>query len=851
MNFHFFSKIIKLDSMRARYVAGAVLLSIMFVASVRVTHVFISGAVSQTAKTALQRNQVLDSHRTLREKLRKAEYALQTYLVSPEKSEYKYTLLQLDEAIQCVLEVKDNVWVKENNQHEKMLSLLDELLLLKKIAKELMDVRGNAEELFPAYEIINSAMLPRNIEFNTQIKLALEDLSTRLAEAEVLKSYHQFSHIKDSWNAMIGAFRMYVASRAVSLRDPVDKNSESIIELHYRHLRNQLIELSSLQHDYDYGLQAEVSVEEMSVISRLWYQAYLKTKLIYSSSNWRTDETIMNQKIQPLNKKIWLLINQIERAIALSSDADVNQLVAVTTDVNLVLWLRMLIALVFIVTAFLAFEYWILRPVAIISHALKLEAEGEEIESLPKANTRETRELIQAFEEMRSQVRIRQMELEHQAMHDVLTGLPNRLSLRRRLIAGLKKSRENDTELALLMIDLNKFKEINDTLGHHMGDRVLREIGPRFMAELSNKDMLSRLGGDEFAILLTDTDGERANEVAQRLSRCLDVDFNMDGQRLRVGSSIGIALYPKHGTNEQSLLQRADVAMYLAKNKELDYLVYDESQDEQSTWQLSFKGELQKAIENNQLELHYQPKINLKENKTTGVEALLRWYHPEHGLIPADEIHLLAEKTGLIKALTQWVVTTAVKQVASWSEKNIPLGVSVNLSVWNLQDPKLYDCVKEELREWNVPAGKLVLEISESAIMSDPDSSISMLNKLSKLGVSLSIDDFGTGFSSLQYLKKFPVNELKIDKSFVMDMIVDENDAVIVQSTIGLAKNLGMNVIAEGVESQDIYDILKSLGCNDAQGFHMAHAMPVEKLEKWLQESVWGGASGNPLKLIK
>jgi diguanylate cyclase (GGDEF)-like protein len=511
---------------------------------------------------------------------------------------------------------------------------------------------------------------------------------------------------------------------------------------------------------------------------------------------------------------------------------------------------RVIVALIFIVTAFFAFEYWLLRPVALISRALKIEANGFQIETLPTANTLEARELIEAFEEMRKQVRIRQMELEHQAMHDGLTGLPNRILLRKMLDEAIKYAKESKTELALLMIDLDRFKEINDTLGHHMGDRVLREIGPRFRRELGKQDFLARLGGDEFAVLLTDTDAEKVNDLAVRLSKTLDADFYLDGQKLWVGSSIGIALYPQHGINEQALLQRADVAMYLAKHKNLRYAVYDESQDEHSVWQLSFESELHQVIDSNELVLNYQPKIDLASGVIYGVEALLRWHHKQHGLIPADEVHLLAEKTGLIKPLTEWVIRTVIEQLSNWSKQGIDLSISANLSVWNLQDPKLFGVVNELLRQFDVPANRLILEITESAVMSDPDSAMDTMNKLSELGVQLSIDDFGVGFSSLQYLKKLPVKELKIDKTFVLDMVVDENDALIVRSTIELAHNLGLSVIAEGVESEEVINLLKLWGCDSCQGFHISHAITLDELDDWLKVSAWGLKDKSRLKLI-
>ncbi|MDQ1362190.1 MAG: diguanylate cyclase, partial [Pseudomonadota bacterium] len=758
-----------------------------------------------------------------------------------------------DVAMQRVNEIGNSRWMTRNNLDEKLKQLADDLQQYRQYVVQLIEIRQDVEKLFPAFVPINQVMLPQSMQFNTQIDLAIDDLSTRLNEPQTLKAYHQFLDIKDTWNDMIGSFRMYVASRSLSLREPSGGKGpyDEAIAHHYKTLTHQLGLINRLQQREDFGLQAESTIQEITVIARIWYQGYQKTRAIYASRNWRMDESLMNQKLQPLGRGIWDRLDQIEQILADSSQADVMQMSDVASQVNYTLWLRMLLAAVFVIIAFLAFEYWILRPVSRIAHALKLEAEGHEVPVLPRANTREARELVEAFDHMREQVRMRQLELEHLALHDNLTGLPNRLLLRRSLIRELARAEREKGNFALLMIDLNKFKEINDTLGHHMGDRVLREIAPRFMAELSKSDVLARLGGDEFAVMLPNSDADRANEIAQKLTRSLEADFNMDGQRLRVGSSIGVALYPQHGASEQALLQRADVAMYLAKHKKLGYVFYSEDQEEHSVWQLSFKHELQQSIENNLLELHYQPKVDLKTGKTFALEALLRWNHPQQGKVPADEIHLLAEKTGLIRPLTQWVIKTAIRQIADLMQASVNMAISVNLSVWNLKDPQLCECVANSLRESNVPASRLCFEITEHAIMSDVDRALDTMTQLSRLGVKLSIDDFGMGFSTMSQLKRLPVNELKVDKSFIMDMIIDESDAVIVRSTIDLAHNLGMQVVAEGVESQEIHDLLQILGCDAAQGYHIAYPMPAQRLMIWLQESRWGLAEQARLKIVR
>ena len=846
-------RFLRLDSMRARYAVGAALLTLLFISSVWLTHIFITDAITDTASNSYHRDQLLNIHRDVRSNLLQVEYSLQSFQVSSDEAEAQRALNELDAAMQKAHEIINSPWTARNNLDEKLAELATDLQQFRSYVVQLTEIRQNVELLFPAFVPINQIMLPQSVQFNTQLDLVFDDLSPHISDPQTLRAYHQFLDIKDTWHDLVSEFRKYVASRALSLRQPIDGKSpyDNVIATHYKTLTHQLSLLNKLQQRQDLGVQAESSIREMNACAHLWYKTYLQTRQLYSSRDWRMDESLMDQKVQPLSQHVWGLLDQIERTLAASSQADVVQMAGVAAQVNYMLWLRMLFVVLFVVIAFLAFEYWILRPVSRIAHALKREAEGHEPQDLPKANTREARELVEAFDHMREQVRLRQLELEHLALHDNLTGLPNRLMLRRNLIRELVRAEREHGCFALLMIDLNKFKEINDTLGHHMGDRVLREIAPRFMAELAQKDVLARLGGDEFAVLLPRSDVDRANEIVQRLSRCLELDFNMDGQRLRVGSSIGVALYPQHGNNEQALLQRADVAMYLAKHKNLGYVFYSEDQEQHSVWQLSFKHELQQAIENNLLELHYQPKIDFKSGKTIALEALLRWHHPDQGKVPADEIHVLAEKTGLIRPLAQWVIKTAIRQIAELMSASVNVAISVNLSVWNLKDPQLVEFIINSLREYNVPASRLCLETTEDAIMSDTERALVAMNALSQLGVKLSIDDFGMGFSSLQYLRRLLVTELKIDKSFIMDMIIDENDAIVVRSTINLAHNLGMQVVAEGVESQEIHDMLQILGCDMAQGYHIAYPMPVSQLLVWLQESRWGLADQSRLKVVR
>jgi len=434
--------------------------------------------------------------------------------------------------------------------------------------------------------------------------------------------------------------------------------------------------------------------------------------------------------------------------------------------------------------------------------------------------------------------------IQHMAYYDTLTNLPNRNMLYDRLLNAIRTDSGEGKSMALLLMDLDRFKEINDTLGHHRGDLLLQQVGSRLRRVLWAPDIVARLGGDEFAILLPRLAAAAdVNVVVQKILKALEAPFPIEGLPIAVEASIGIALYPDHGGNPDSLLQRADVAMYAAK-KSGGYVIYDAKHDQHSPRRLALLGELRHAIDRDQLLLHYQPEIDFTTRRVRGVEALARWQHPEHGFIPPDQFIPSAEQTGLIKPLTRWVLDVALRQCEAWRRAGIRLDMAVNLSARNLHDPQLPDQVAELLKTYGVAPTVLKLEITESAIMADAGRAMDILTRLRDIGVRLSIDDFGTGYSSLGYLDRLPVDEVKIDRSFTMDLLGNGNGAMIVPCTIDLGHRLGLRVVAEGVEDQEVWDRLAALGCDAAQGYHMSRPLPAEALAHWLRESTWGLRKG-------
>ena len=443
-----------------------------------------------------------------------------------------------------------------------------------------------------------------------------------------------------------------------------------------------------------------------------------------------------------------------------------------------------------------------------------------------------------------SELRAHTTALEQQAMHDVthdhLTDLPNRVLLRDRLEQALNSAQHDKRLLAILVMDLDRFKEINDTLGHYNGDRLLKQVSARLQGAVNDTDTVARLGGDEFAIMLPKVSGIKdASEVARKIGKALQAPFGLEGLKLDVQASIGIAVFPQHGPDADTLLQRADVAMYMAKQQKSGYIIYDPKLDKHSPHRLTLMAELRHAIDADQLVLHYQPKVNIAAGQVIEVEALVRWQHPQYDLMSPDDFIPLAERTGLIKPLTIWVLTRALRQHAEWQKAGLDIGVSVNMSAHGLLDLELPDLVAGLLASHGVSPDRLILEITETTIMVDQERALQILTRLADMGVRLSIDDFGTGYSSLSYLSKLPVKEIKIDKSFVMDMIDNPKHAMIVRATIDLAHNLDLEVIGEGTCSEDVLEQLQQLGCDAAQGDYISKPLSAADLEQWSQSSGW------------
>ena len=445
-------------------------------------------------------------------------------------------------------------------------------------------------------------------------------------------------------------------------------------------------------------------------------------------------------------------------------------------------------------------------------------------------------QLARAFDQMRASVGEKQEQILQLAYWDSLTGLPNRVQFRdavRDAIAHAQTAGDGTT-IAVIMLDLDRFKHVNDVLGYRVGDLLLGRVAERLSQQMvRGGDLVARLGGDEFAVLLRHGDAALAESVAARIGAAFDAPLTLEEHTVDMGAGIGIACWPQHATDADVLLSHAEVAMYAAKRRANGPLMYDASFDAASAQTLSLLTELRQAVERGELRLYLQPKLMLDNGRVSGAEALVRWQHPQRGLVPPMEFIPFAEQTGFIRVLTMWVFEEAARHWLALQAEGLALTLSINLSTRDLLDPDLPAKFDALLVKHRVPAEAFCLEITESAIMDDPARALATLNRLSLLGFRLSIDDFGTGYSSLAYLKRLPVDELKIDKSFVMSMEKDADDAKIVRSTIDLAHNLGLTVVAEGVEDAKAWQMLRELECDEAQGYHMGRPMPATEFRAW------------------
>ena len=829
-------KIAVFDSLRGRYALVAVIVAAIVVGVAYVSYVRLNNVQGQTSENTSARQQLLEHSRLIRDAVWNTRESLAAFLLSPNNNSSREDIYNyLDNAKNHTNDLLMQPWIIQYNKQASVETLSRNLDNLHLSIDELVGTRLNINKQYPAMALARESMLPLHKVFYTSAEFAIQEFYEEPPTKLSLLSQQRFIKARHLWTQMISDFRMYLANRVGSFAEKVLHIQEEAVITQYNDLKKLLNKLQRMDDKGQLDIQGSTSLTELNEASQHWYETFEQVKEIHSKGEWRTDKKLIQTNIKPYMEEIWQLLITLDQEIEMSVTDDLTALSRAAGNQIQDLWLFTILSLTLISLGFFALELSVLKPIASIGNALKSASNGNLENKLPEGGVQETKDLVSAFSSMHKQVVARQTALEYHALHDALTNLGNRNRLNEHLKIAINTANRNQETFALLMLDLDRFKEVNDTLGHPVGDQLLIEVGVRLAGLLRETDTIARFGGDEFAILLPTAHETQATKVAEKIAAALAAPFHLGEQQLYTSASIGIASFPQHGHDASTLIQHADIAMYVAKKSTTGWALYDSVQDRHSVGRLGLMAELRNAVNKNNLELHYQPKRDTITNEIHGAEALLRWNHPEHGFIPPEEIVALAEQTGFIHELSAWVLENAIQQANEWVRSGIQLNIAVNLSAQNLQDENIVKHVRELLAKTGFPPKHLTLEITENAMMAEPDHAVTLLGHLSAMGIRIAVDDFGTGFSSLGYLKKLPVNELKIDKSFVIDMVKNDNDAVIVRSTIDLAHNLGLKVVAEGVEDSDTMDLLKILRCDTLQGYLISKALPAQDFLSWLK----------------
>lgn len=782
-----------------------------------------------------QRDDLLVSLSLIRGKLLDSYKNLNNFLLIPENTEHQNkVIININEASQIGQRLKNHAWINIYQRQHVAELLVNEVEQLGKDVKELIKTRLDSTNQYPSLKVGSQIMQPNRDRLNNLLALAIYESNEDGVQVKSPEVYRVLIHARHLWTQVLSNFRLYLANRVGSFNKKSLPVQEQAIEVMFAQFQEKLLQLKKFSELEKLGFESTDAIPVIMDSSLEWYRGFSQVKVIHHSNEWRRDAKIMRTIISPRINSITNSLVLLESIVSSSSKDDIRLYDSLSYEQNKVLWLIAFLGLFFTGVMIFSLDKFIFKPIALISKALKLEALGKKSQPIDILKTKETEELVDAFSDMSYQVHQRQKELEYRALHDSLTSLPNRTLLLDRVTHDINTAKRGSQELSLLILDLDDFKDVNDTLGHFAGDDLLIEVGSRISNVLRDVDTIARIGGDEFSVLLPNTNEEQAIITSKKILSLFQKSINIDGVDLSVSSSIGIAVYPHHGNDVDTLLRHADVAMYVAKKNKLGFEVYSEEQDNHSISRLSMTRDFRDAIENEQLSVYFQPIYDIDNKKIIAVEALSRWNHSEHGDVSPEKFILLAEQISLINKLTYWVLDKAITQVSAWNNKGRDLQVAVNLSVFSFKDPDFINEVRTILKKYEFPERNLKLEITESAMMDNPLRAIEILSDLQAMGVKLSIDDFGTGFSSMTYLKQLPVDELKIDKSFILGLDNDKNNDAIVRSTIDLAHNLGLKVVAEGIESEAVHRLLETYDCDMAQGFHLSHPISANELEELL-----------------
>ena len=708
--------------------------------------------------------------------------------------------------------------------------------------KHLLAVRQEVNRWFPAMRLLQEEMYPSNQAVLGELQTMLQEAETGLSAEQQLAVMAGITDLRRSWHGMVEQMHHFIAFRLGILTAGFDSDApDYLANISYfsAQINRQLVVLRQLHEEVPFGLNVEARLAQLDAYTRRWVQASERVHQLMESAVWRHDLQLMRERLSPLLTGMRQRLAQIDQQLDGESVNDIRRLTETAESLSNAIFSIALMGMLMILAAYLYINRNLLKPIAETAHALKEEARGATDVRPPPAHLRETSDLVEAFNQMRRQVHQRQRYLDHVAHHDSLTQLPNRILFRDRLEHALAIALRGETQIGLMFLDLDEFKQVNDSLGHLIGDELLRTVAERLVSLVRSSDTVARLGGDEFAILVEGiSQREDMTLLAQKILKVVQQPMMLDGHELRISVSIGIATAPHDDVSAEYLIRDADAAMYEAKGKgRAAYCFFEGEMTSKATEALQLENQVRQAAEQQQFTFHFQPVIDSASGELFCFEALMRWHHPTRGTVYPEEFLSVLDQTGLISNVMSSLMEQAVEfQREQLRRYQTKVAIALNLSVRLLNDTEFRKQLLEHLIAQDFLVDSLIIEITEDILMHDLMEADVFLQQAKALGARVALDDFGTGQSSLSHLRQFPFDFLKIDREFIRNVDNDANDASLIKAIVQLAHAFGIQVIAEGVESESQLQFLRSLRCDYLQGYligvpnHAEHRVELTEL---------------------
>ncbi len=810
-------------SIRKRYFSIVLVTTVVLFTTGVFVNLFFQGSSSQLLVSSRSRVDVAHDSNELVKYINESIRILNLYLIDPDNKHRVQFFAELDRAKQQLNHIRQSKWIADNNlinESEHLHSLIQQLSVS---SSKLMDIRAVSVDMYPAVNIAENSMMQVHQNFMQAVSLAIEDTSeTEPFNREI---YELFYSVRDKFQRLINKFRLYMINQMGQMFIESRKSQVHNIELYLKDIKHVLrVTLTELQNNPDMGFLASNSIDVMKKEILLWEHDFNKVKLLGDNKQWRTDLPVILDEVYPIVGEIYTYLNKIENTLNSSSEAYLDSQYQVSDNVYTYLWLLIIVFVVIFAIVYLIIDHSLLIPISVLANKLQNRTSTELSLFNSQVNNAEMNEFISAINEMQNQVHSRQKELEYIALHDSLTNFPNRNLLLDRLNEAIKTSERNGTKLALFVLDLNKFKDVNDTLGHSVGDDLLCNVSTRISNVLRKSDTLARLGGDEFSILLMDLQDNTVEEISKKINSALEYEYKIQGHNLYISSSIGVAIYPEHGKDSETLMRHADMAMYVSKSSNAAYTVYNPDENEPYVNKISLASELRQALASEQFFLEYQAVYDI-ESELQAFETLIKWQHPKYGVLHAEQFLQEMLQIGFSKKLNLWLIDIAIRNVVDIRAYNEDVCIIINLLTWDLQDIGVVDYLVQCLDDYDIPKTNVKIALSEKSVMKDNIHVRDTLDKLSEKEISIVLNNFGTSFELMTKLSSYSIRSIKLNNKLTDNIENDEDKQVIVRCIADLAHNNNLKVIVDEVNSYDMFKSLRALGCDYLLGSYLSKAV--------------------------